>query len=206
MLLNFTFFIFLNIIGLGDCMLNEKLDLRIIKTKKNLYSTFEKLMKEYSFEDIKVSDICSDAMINRSTFYAHYNDKYELLAEYINTLKEVLASELEKNNSINNIKEYYLEMIRLLLDHMENKKETYASIMINNKNSITMDILYDVISKDIERHIQENNDTKVPSQIISKFYLGAVISICTEWIISKKYSKDDILSYFNVLIPDNLDD
>lgn len=187
-------------------MLNEKLDLRIIKTKKNLYSTFEKLMKEYSFEDIKVSDICSDAMINRSTFYAHYNDKYELLAEYINTLKEVLASELEKNNSINNIKEYYLEMIRLLLDHMENKKETYASIMINNKNSITMDILYDVISKDVERHIQENNDTKVPSQIISKFYLGAVISICTEWIISKKYSKDDILSYFNVLIPDNLDD
>lgn len=188
-------------------MSNGKLDLRILKTKKNLYSTFEELMKFQSFEEIKVSDICSKAMINRSTFYAHYNDKYELLAEYINSLKEVLSSELEKNTNIKNTKEYYLEMIRLLLDHVENKKETYASIMINNKNSITMDILYEVISKDIIKQIQEKNETsKVPVDIVSRFYLGAVISICTEWIVSKKYSKNEILSYFDVLIPNNLYD
>lgn len=188
-------------------MVSEKLDLRILKTKKNLYATFEELMKSQSFEEIKVSDICNKAMINRSTFYAHYNDKYELLAEYINTLKEVLSSELNKNTSIKNTKEYYIEMIRILLNHIESKKETYASIMINNKNSITMDILYDVISKDIIKQIQEKNEnSNVPVDIVSRFYLGAVISICTEWIVSKKYSKDEILEYFNILIPNNLYD
>ena len=81
--------------------------------------------------------------------------------------------------------------------------------MINNKNSITMDILYEVISKDIVKQIKEKNEnkiTKVPEEIVSKFYLGAVISICTEWISSKQYSKEDLLKYFDILIPDNLYD
>ena len=187
--------------------MENKIDLRIIKTKKNIYETFVTIMKEKSFEEIKVSDICTLAMINRSTFYAHYNDKYELLEEYINNMKDLISKELEKNTNITNSKEYYLEMIKLLLNHIELKRDTFASIMINNKNSITMDILYDVIDKDIIKQIKINNDhqaTLVPIDIISRFYLGAVISICTEWIVSKKYTKEEILKYFELLINDNI--
>lgn len=189
--------------------MENKLDLRVVKTKKNIYSTFEELMKEHSFEEIKVSDICTLAMINRSTFYAHYVDKYELLSEYINNMKDLLARELEKNENINNSKKYYLEMIRLLLNHFDEKRDVFSAIMVNNKNSITMDILYEVISKDIIKQIKEKNENKlnkVPADIVTKFYLGAVISICSEWIQNKKYSKEEILNYFDVLIPDTLYD
>ena len=54
----------------------NKNDLRVIKTKNALFETLTNLMKEKTFEEIKVSDICNKALINRSTFYAHYNDKY----------------------------------------------------------------------------------------------------------------------------------
>ena len=56
----------------------KKKDLRIIKTQKILYNTLLELLKEQPFEKIKVSNICQRARINRSTFYSHYNDKYEL--------------------------------------------------------------------------------------------------------------------------------
>ena len=92
----------------------NKKDLRVVKTQNALYNTLLELMKEKSFEEIKVSDICSHALINRSTFYAHYNDKYELLADAINDLKNSLIMELNKNKNISNTKEYYLEMIRIL--------------------------------------------------------------------------------------------
>ena len=59
--------------------MEKKTDLRIIKTKKVIYEALIDLMKEKTFEEIKVSDICNKALINRSTFYAHYEDKYELL-------------------------------------------------------------------------------------------------------------------------------
>ena len=57
--------------------MEKKTDLRIIKTKKVIYEALIDLMKEKTFEEIKVSDICNKALINRSTFYAHYEDKYE---------------------------------------------------------------------------------------------------------------------------------
>ena len=85
----------------------KKKDLRIIKTRKALYNAFEELMKSKPFEQIKVPDICNEALINRSTFYDHYADKYDLLEEYINSLKDSLTEEITKENNIEkNTKEY----------------------------------------------------------------------------------------------------
>ena len=57
--------------------MKKKEDLRVVKTKANLYRGLMELMKDQTFEEIKVSDICNKSMINRSTFYDHFNDKYE---------------------------------------------------------------------------------------------------------------------------------
>lgn len=185
-----------------------KIDLRIIKTKNLLYQTLLELMKEKMFEEIKVSDICNKALINRSTFYAHYSDKYELLTDCINNLKKSLTEELEKNKNISNTKEYYLEMIKLFLDHIERQRDEYLAIMLNNRNSITMDIIYDVIDQDIIAHLNKDEsieDAKVPENIVAKFYLGAVVSIGILWLKdNKKYTKEDIINYLSILIPNDL--
>ena len=49
--------------------------------------------KDKTFEEINVSDICKKALINRSAFYSHYYDKYELLVDFINVLKEEFVNE-----------------------------------------------------------------------------------------------------------------
>ena len=59
--------------------MTKKEDLRIRKTKASLYKSLLQLMEEKTFEDIKITDICKLSLINRSTFYDHFNDKYELL-------------------------------------------------------------------------------------------------------------------------------
>lgn len=179
-----------------------KNDLRVIKTKNLLFDTLTILMKENSFERIKVSDICDKALINRSTFYSHYSDKYELLVDYINNLKINLKKALEKNNNIGNTKEYYLELIRLLLDQIDEKKDMYYSILINNRDSIVVDILFEAVSNDLDERIKNEGD--IPSEIIVRFYLGAVVSLGLDWINSDKYTKEDIIRYIDLLIPDNL--
>ncbi len=183
-------------------------DLRVIKTKKALYNALIELMKNKTFEEIKVSDICTKALINRTTFYAHYDDKYELLSDCIANIKEELSKELAKNTSISNTKEYYIEMIKLFLDHIEDKKDTYLAIAINNKNSILTDILYDAIDHDIIHHLSNDisfSTKSIPSEIIAKFYLGAVTNIGITWIQNiNKYSKDDIINYLNTLIPNEI--
>lgn len=180
--------------------MKNKTDLRIIKTRNNLYSSLINLLKEKTFEEIKVSDLCNEALINRSTFYSHFDDKYELISSLINDLKKELENELNKIQVNLNTKEYYIEMIKIFLDHIEGKEDIYKSIMINNKNSIIMDMIYDTILNDLNDKIK-NDDINIPSDIISSFYIGAVVNVGINWLKDGKYySKEDIVKYIDELI------
>lgn len=180
-----------------------KCDLRILKTKKALFEALINLIKDNEFENIKVQDICKKALVNRSTFYSHYNDKYDLLSDFINSLKTELAAELSKNKNIINTKEYYLEMIRLILNYIDQNKDLYYSIIMINRNSIIMDMLIDATVKDVNERLEIDNIGKdeVPIDIFSTFYLGAVSGILILWLRTKdKYTKEEILEYINKLI------
>ena len=82
--------------------MKEKTDLRIIKTNKILFDALLKLMKKKNFEKIKISDICEEALINRSTFYAHYEDKYELLMALFEEQKKSYSKKTAVLFSISN--------------------------------------------------------------------------------------------------------
>ena len=176
-----------------------KTDLRIIKTNNTLYDALINLLKEKTFEEIKVSDICQKALVNRSTFYAHFNDKYELFMSLINSLKESLQKEL-KSIEETNLKDYYLKMIEVFLNHIEGKEQIYKSILINNRSSIIMDMIYDTITEDINQKVTKN-DKDVPNEIFTAYYLGAIVNTGIEWFKNdKKYSKEEILEYLDKLM------
>ena len=59
----------------------EQIDLRIRRTHKFLQEAMIELITEKGFEAITVGDIAERAMINRATFYRHYQDKYDLVAK-----------------------------------------------------------------------------------------------------------------------------
>ncbi len=185
--------------------MTKKIDLRIIKTKNILYQTLIELMQKIPFEEIKVTDICEKALINRSTFYAHFSDKYELLSSYIDTLKESLEEELKKNQNIHNTKEYYLEMLRLFFNHVDEKRLVYQAISKTNKNSIMMDMIYDTFKKEIIHEFEQaDSQGQIPNNFVATFYIGAVYSVSMEWLAGNfSYSKKELIQYLDVLLPDH---
>ena len=59
-------------------------DLRIIKTKRNIREAFLVLRSKNMLEKIKVTKLCELALINKTTFYNHYQDIYALSEEIEN--------------------------------------------------------------------------------------------------------------------------
>lgn len=57
-------------------------NIRMTQTKQSLIDSFLKLVQEKDFEKITVADLTNGAKVNRATFYAHFNDKYDFL-DYI---------------------------------------------------------------------------------------------------------------------------
>ena len=75
---------------------------KITKTQKKFEESLLKLMETKKFEAITVNDITELADVNRSTFYRHYFDKYELLEKVEdNILNDVLTYQSNIINSIN---------------------------------------------------------------------------------------------------------
>ena len=54
-------------------------DLRVRRTHKLLWEALLAFIAEREFETISVKEICDRAMVHRTTFYKHYEDKYDLL-------------------------------------------------------------------------------------------------------------------------------
>jgi AcrR family transcriptional regulator len=59
---------------------SQPLDPRIRRTRELLQQALDKLLETNEFEKISVQDITDAATVNRATFYAHYPDKFALLA------------------------------------------------------------------------------------------------------------------------------
>jgi AcrR family transcriptional regulator len=62
---------------------SSSIDPRVKRTRKLIMDAFMSLMAEKSFDKISVQDITARSTVNRSTFYAHFVDKYALVDELI---------------------------------------------------------------------------------------------------------------------------
>lgn len=55
------------------------------RTRKFIFMGFKNLLLKEAFSKITINEIAEEAMIHRSTFYTHFDDKYDLLRQYLNS-------------------------------------------------------------------------------------------------------------------------
>lgn len=61
----------------------NKVDLRVKRTKKILKDSFKDMFLSMNLEQITVKELCENAMINRRTFYLHYNSIDDIMTEIL---------------------------------------------------------------------------------------------------------------------------
>ena len=184
--------------------MKRKEDLRVKKTKLNLYNGLLKLMEEQSFEDIKVTDICNKSLVNRSTFYDHFNDKYELLQSYINYLSTLVNEKLSVNIDAKDINSYYSNFLNIIIDEINLNFDIYKIIFNNNYNSIAVNMFIDTASNSIINYLKDNYEFKdfdnVRLGIL--FYVSGLVAIISDHFRNnKRLEKNKIVDFIEYLTP-----
>ena len=97
------------------------MDRRIEKSKKALRAAFWQLRAEKSLQDIKISELCQAAEVNKTTFYAHYQNIYELSEDVEKHLLYQVISDIPRNQdyTFENTASYTLEITRAFERHMK---------------------------------------------------------------------------------------
>lgn len=162
--------------------MNKKNNQRIRLSKLLLKNALMDLLDEKgSIDKISVKELCNTAGLNRSTFYAHYNEPSDLLAELKNDLLKSEKEYLEKIGSENDLgaNKYILS----LLEFIKQNNNTIRTLLINSNN-------YDFQSKLMEEVINiliSNIDISLAPEIenyVYSYILNGSNSIITNWIKS----------------------
>ena len=101
----------------------EQTDLRIRRTHKFLQEAMIELITEKSFDALTVGDIAERAMINRATFYRHYQDKYDLVAKIFEETTNELVENMKPfhkdtgQSETENPPEIWIQVFEHVADH-----------------------------------------------------------------------------------------
>ena len=87
------------------------MDIRIEKTKRSIKNAFIELRSRKSLERITVKEVCEKAEINKSTFYSHYQDIYDLSDKLETEVVESIIGALNHpENLLKNPEEFTKEL------------------------------------------------------------------------------------------------
>ncbi len=92
------------------------------------------LLKEKPLEAISISELCDRAGVGRTSFYRNFQEKEDILKEYIRQLFHTWMETLPENPPLN-------ELIRAMFSHFETYRDFYA--LLNERNLLWL--LKDVI-------------------------------------------------------------
>ncbi len=155
-----------------------KTDLRIMKTHKLLCDALLELLKENSFDSIHVKDICERAMVHRSTFYTHFEDKIHLLTYGLQNLSQLLKFNNENLQEAEKITNGVFEQVASF-------SSLYYEILVKQENHHLKTIFHNQVVQDIKeklRQIEVNTDNTISPTVVAQFYAGAILSVISWWL------------------------
>lgn len=182
---------------------NETIDLRIRRTHKLLFDALIFLLSEKNFGNISITDICDKAMVHRTTFYKHFEDKYHLLDSLISQLVQNFEEKSTKQTPIDNQRQYYVNLFKLLLEHMQENIKMYSVGILNSGSTIKVlqKIVVERTKSKLEKDEANGLIFLIPVPILSEFYSSAMVSLASWWIENNMpLSIDDMVKYGDMMI------
>lgn len=171
--------------------MQAKTDLRVVKTRANIRNTFIELLSEKDFNEITIQNILDKALINRSTFYKHYSDKYELAEQLINEIMTSVTSFL--NDRFSDMKEEELSSsLCKAYEYLYDQKKTILALWKIQTESLHLyDDCLNLLKKNFIQYLLIHNSCKDSS--LSDYYstiYASLVMTTLKWLLTSGKETD----------------
>lgn len=160
-------------------------------TKESIKKSFIKLIQEKGFDALTVSDLTREAKINRSTFYLHYVDKYDLMEklemETIYDLKQILLLDDHHTNVDDPLEIIPYEAILNALIYVKEDFDFISALASQGGDPQFMPMVKEILGEMIDSKIEESDSLQyskkeLPEDYAKEILLSSIVSIIMLWI------------------------
>lgn len=160
------------------------------KTKQILANTLLRLLEVKPFSKITVNELCEQSMIVRSTFYLHFQDKYELLSYCLKGISKELDALMENHAP----KEFFMVM----LGKCQEKEKVFYHIFEGELNMELLEMFYQFSSRYLALVLEEKLSQGAllpgPVESVTAFYVSGLVGMTLRWIKSNYQIPKEILA------------
>ena len=180
-------------------------DIRVVKTIEGIYESFLLCLEEVGFQNITVKNLTEKARINRSTFYAHFTDKYDLRDKYMDGMLRDYVRSLDTNfiqKAEISMDSYFNDLKKCLQAFMKKKREY---LILWNANLLERNFFEEMIESGNEKLVEGfQQAADIPKEkeqfysLYANLFLGNMLVSIRWWF--EKGQAIDIDTYTRMMI------
>lgn len=183
------------------------MDRRQQKTRKAIFTAFGMLLEQNNYSSITVQEIIDEANIGRSTFYAHFETKDDLLKELC---KELFGHIISSAMDCTHTHGLYIDggtpesVFCHLLQHLEENDNNILGLLSCESNEIFLRCFKDSLNELIySQFVNQNSrrNLKLPEDFLINHISGSFVEMVLWWIKSgMKQPPEELDRYFRAVI------
>lgn len=174
------------------------MDRRQQKTRDAIFSAFSRLLERKRYSRITVQDIIDEANIGRSTFYAHFETKDDLLNAMCTAIFGHIFSDNLMREEMHDFSENGNLRARLthLLYHLKEKQRDIASILSGDSSDIFMRYFKHYLTEMFAKQSAEVATT-APKDYVLNHYISSFAETVKWWVEKDmSYSPEEIVEFY----------
>ncbi len=155
------------------------LDRRAARTRGLLLDALRELMSERGFERLTTQNIIDRAGVGRATFYAHFENKEELLAASVGRLRDWLEAMRDRDP------DQPFAFMRPFLDHVASHRALYRTTF-ERESEVSVERLIRAMMRDLvraeltARRTAKQDDGAI--ELATQFVVGTFWSVTVWWM------------------------
>ncbi len=164
----------------------RRLDRRVLRTRKLLREAMMALIMEDGYDAISIQDITDKANLGRATFYLHFKDKDELLAEVMQEFLTEFIGQVPQFTQTQWRLEDTKAIIKLF-DFASEHYDLYRILIIGSGGITASRQLQSMIANNIKVCIQKEIEELgaqpvIPTEFIANHYAGSLLATIYWWL------------------------
>jgi AcrR family transcriptional regulator len=178
----------------------QKADRRSQRTYRLVSSAFAELVGEKPYDEILVQDILDRAGIGRTTFYAHYFDKEDVL----NTIIELELERLTRQIAHAAARQQVMPSLELFEHAYHSENQQLRALLRSRAGEFLWEALQAALCRALEPALctlcAERRSPPIPVPVVSEYLAGAFLTLLKWWVeASMPYPPEQMETIFQQL-------